>query len=282
MNPAIGSIRVSSKQLEPGCFYGDLRSRSNLCDVGMVDIIYPANQSTLEHSHELAYFSLTLKGKYVRFYGKQRVQCVPQTLVFHPPQQKQSGSCDESGGRAFLVEIGPRLFQRVSRYPIADQLTVFRDGPLIRAAMKLYREFRQLDALSPLTIEGLLLEMLAEASRDLHSVHHKKRQLWLARAREIIDGSFSEELTISSIAESVGVHPVYLASEFHRSYRLTIGEYIRKLRVELACREIATTDAPLVQMGLRCGFSSQSQFCTTFKHYTGMTPTAYRTIVRSS
>jgi AraC family transcriptional regulator len=87
-------------------------------------------------------------------------------------------------------------------------------------------------------------------------------------------------LTISSIAESVGVHPGYLAAEFRRIYQTTIGEYMRKLRVDFACREIARTGVPLVQIALESGFSNQSQFCTTFKRVTGMTPAAYRAILR--
>jgi AraC family transcriptional regulator len=272
---------MSPKQLQPGCFYGDLHSSFKVCGLGLADIVYPANQKTLEHTHELAYFSLTLKGTYTRFYGAQRVQCAPQTLIFHPPHQKQSGCCDEAGGRAFLVEIGPRLFEHVNRHPaITDRLAVFRNGPLIRSAIKLYKEFRQMDALSPLTIEGLLLEMLAEASRHLRNVHSDKRPLWLEQAKEIINAFFSDDLTISSIAESVGVHPVYLAAEFRRIYQTTIGEYMRKLRVDFACREIARTGVPLVQIALESGFSNQSQFCTTFKRVTGMTPAAYRAILR--
>jgi AraC family transcriptional regulator len=273
---------MSPIQLQPGCFYGNLRSSFKVCELGLAEIIYPAKQRTLEHSHELAYFSLTLNGTYTKFYGVQRVECAPQTLIFHPPHQKQSGRCGEAGGRAFLVEIGPRLFEHLNRHPvITDRLAVFRNGPLIRSAIRLYKEFRQMDALSPLTIEGLLLEMLAEASRHVRNVPPDKRPLWLEQAREIINASFSYDLTIPSIAESVGVHPVYLAAEFRRIYQTTIGEYKRKLRVDFACREIARTDAPLVQIALESGFSNQSQFCTTFKRVTGMTPAAYRAILRS-
>ncbi len=273
---------MSPKQLRPGCFYGNLTSSFKVSEIGLTEIIYPPKHKTAEHSHELAYFSLTLNGNYTKLYGTQRVECVPQTLVFHPPYQKQSGCCGESGGRAFLIEIQSQLFEHINRHAvITDRLTVCRGGSLIRFAMRLYKEFRHMDELSPLTIEGLALEMLAQASRRRDKDSHLKGQPWLEQAREIIDTSFAEALTIPRLAKLVGIHPVYLASEFRKAYHTTIGEYTRKLRVDFACREISGTDTPLVQIALASGFSSQSHFCSTFKRMTGMTPAYYRAMLRS-
>jgi AraC family transcriptional regulator len=77
----------------------------------------------------------------------------------------------------------------------------------------------------------------------------------------------------------VGVHPVYLASEFRKHFGCTIGEYVRKLRVEFACRRISESDSPLSDIAIAAGFSHQSHFSRTFKAVTGMTPAGYRTAV---
>jgi AraC family transcriptional regulator len=52
------------------------------------------------------------------------------------------------------------------------------------------------------------------------------------------------------------------------------------LRIEDACRRLATSDAPLVAIALDAGFADQSHFAKTFKRQTGMTPAEYRRSVR--
>lgn len=271
-----------SLSLQRGCFYGNLVNSLKVSGTTLREIVYPSRHVTPEHSHEHAYFSFTINGNYTKVYGTQKVECTPQTLVFHPPFQKQTGKC-EAGGRSFLIEIETNFLERLRRYPlITDRLVIFRDGALVRFAARLYREFRQTDEFSPLTIEGLLLEMLAERSRNHANGSRSRTPRWLEHSRQIANSCFSEHLTVVGIAKSVGVHPVYLATQFRRVYGSTVGEYIRKLRADFACGLLSKTDAPLVQIALDSGFSNQSHFSTSFKRVTGMTPTDYRALFRSS
>ena len=52
--------------------------------------------------------------------------------------------------------------------------------------MKLYREFLHMDEASPLAIEGLALEMLAEVSRRQVSLSDRTPPRWLGRAVELL------------------------------------------------------------------------------------------------
>jgi len=265
--------------LRSGCFYGTLAKRFDTSDLKLTEIIYPPDHQTPEHSHERAYFALTLRGAHTKFYGPQSVQCAPDTLIFHPPFQRQSGHSSKWGAQSFLIEIEPELLDRLCSYPlITDRLAVFREGTMTLFARRLYKEFRQPDELSALTVEGLLLEMLAEASRGSTNNSHRQPPRWLQHAKELIHARFSENLTIRSIARSVGVHPVYLASEFRRAYHITVSEQIRKLRIDFACCQLSTTATPLVEIALESGFSSQSHFSTTFKRVMGITATQYRAL----
>ena len=62
----------------------------------------------------------------------------------------------------------------------------------------------------------------------------------------------------------------------------SIGEFVRKLRIEHACAELMKGDLPLATIALQAGFVDQSHFSKVFKLYVGMTPHKYRNIVRSS
>ncbi len=126
------------------------------------------------------------------------------------------------------------------------------------------------------TIEGLILEVLAETSRAglLDATNHLPG--WLKQARELVHDCFCGPLTLSSVAQTVGVHPSHLARTFRKHYRASIGAYVRHLRIERASREIADTNAPLSAISLRTGFFDQSHFSKVFKQHTGMTPAQFR------
>src|SRR5262249_39641084 len=130
-------------------------------------------------------------------------------------------------------------------------------------------------------IEGLALEILAEASRRT-GAEIGAAPLWLRQAREMIVAHFSETLRLTEIAAKVGVHPVYLATTFRQKYGVTVGEFVRKLRIEHACAELMKGQSALAEIALQAGFVDQSHFSKVFKTYIGTTPARYRSTVRGS
>jgi AraC family transcriptional regulator len=143
-------------------------------------------------------------------------------------------------------------------------------------AMRLYREHLRNDDVSGLAMEGLALEVLAECARCHACVPERNAPPWLRRVRELLHDRFAENLTHEAIAAAVGIHPVHLARAFRRHCGSTLGDYIRKLRVQFAAHKLVTTDEPLTGIALGAGFSDQSHFNRTFKRQTGMTPATFR------
>jgi AraC family transcriptional regulator len=83
-------------------------------------------------------------------------------------------------------------------------------------------------------------------------------------------------LTLQELASDAEVHPVHLAATFRRFFGTTVAAYIRQLRIEYACRELARPDAPLAEIALAAGFADQSHFGRTFKRVMRVTPAEYR------
>ena len=102
-----------------------------------------------------------------------------------------------------------------------------------------------------------------------------------SKVREVLHAQFQETLTHDDVAKLVGVHPVHLATVFRRHFGCTIGEYVRRLRIEFASRRIAASDDSLCDVGLAAGFSDQSHFSKVFKQQTGMTPGQFRANLRA-
>lgn len=247
----------------------------------LAEIKYPPGLVIPAHSHPRAGFCLVLSGTYAESYRSKTLPCRPQTVTFSPAGEQHSNHFDGAGSHCFTIDIEPRWLECLREYgPILDAPTDFHGGALLWAATKLYNEFRETDAASALAIEGLALEMMAEASRSSAAAPLRKMPRWLKQARELLHEKFSEGMSLTHIAGIVGVHPVYMASEFRRRFGTSIGEYVRNLRIDYACRELHLSDTPLVEIAMQAGFYCQSHFSRTFRRFTGMTPAQYRAVSR--
>jgi AraC family transcriptional regulator len=130
-------------------------------------------------------------------------------------------------------------------------------------------------------IEALVLQLIAETWRRKTALADPHPR-WLRHAEEFLREQFAQPLTLAAVAQSAGVHPVYLASSFRRHYGCSIGDYVRRCRVEFASREISTSQASLAEVALAAGFSNQSHFTRVFSQITGMSPARYRRAFRRS
>ncbi len=273
-----------SMQLAPGSYYGvALRSRRVGEDFELSERVYPPGFRTPKHMHKRALFCFVMAGDYTEEYGARTRECKSSTLLFHPPDELHAEHFHNSGGRSFIIEIEPQWMKRVSdQGVVARPAAGFKGGVAELLARRLYKELVQRDAVSDLIVEGLMMELVGETSRSGSpaEVNHPPR--WLEQAREMLRERFTEQLKLADVAREVGVHPVHLAQTFHKSYRCTVGDYVRRLRIESACRDLADSESPLAEIALAAGFCDQSHFTRTFKRLIGVAPSHYRTSVRAA
>jgi AraC family transcriptional regulator len=243
----------------------------------LMEHLYSPKTKLPVHVHEQSLLWIAMKGHCSEIYAGKVRQHETLTVEFLPSNEIHTLHFPYVEMRSFAIAIAPQWLERMRESSLSLEYSVHSRGGLLAGLfMKLYKEFREMDEASSLAIEGLALEMLAEVSRRQVRGSGRKPPRWLAQALELLREQFSEHLTITYLATSVGVHPVHLAREFLKFYRCTIGEYIRRLRIEQACRELSTSDASLAAIASGAGFSDQSHFSRTFKRLVDMTPAQYR------
>lgn len=250
-------------------------------DFRLVECLYDAASEMPRHTHDISHISVVLRGSYTERYGQRERGCEVSTLIVHPPGEDHHVRFHAVGARIFSIHLKARWVGRVRDHTkILDTPAAFRGWPS-SVALKLYRELRERDAASPLAVESLVLGIVAEASRQA-GTYERRVPRWLERVRDLLHARFAETVIFSELAAAAGVHPVYLAREFRRHFGCTAGEYVRRLRVEAACREISGSDAPLSAIASSVGFYDQSHLSNVFKRLTGMSPARYRRAMRSS
>lgn len=245
--------------------------------------VYDAGIELPIHAHERPNYCLVFKGACTERLGSRVIDFKPQTLGYLALGDAHSLRTSRAPVHCFGIEPATALVERLRECSLEIKNSVYmQDGPATDLVMKLYREFYLADDASPLAIEALLLELLVEAARRQSPPSAEKRlPRWLRQTEELLRASFSDPLQLAAVAEAVGVHPVHLAREFRRHYKCTAGEYVRRLRIESARRELAQSQASLAVIALAAGFSDQSHLTREFKRMTGYTPLQYRNLFKS-
>lgn len=265
------------RKLEAGCLHGKLLKSLQINDFILSETWHPAKSKLPRHSHSNPYFCFVLQGVYTEFYGKKELVCNPSTLTFRAAGEEHEDRFHSQDGRVFVLEISSKWIDKLRENSLKLDSTIkFQNGALSHLITKLNREFHHIDNASNLAIEGLILEILAQAARNSVSIFERKEPRWLKQVIELLHNSFFENLTLEDIGLQVEIHPVHLATVFRQKYHCTIGEYTRRLKIEYACRLISSGELSLSAIASNAGFADQSHFSKVFKQHVGMTPNEYK------
>ena len=245
----------------------------------LAESVYESSLRIPHHVHEEnGDFNIVLHGGFAE-YSQHKSQVFGQAaLGFHPPGHGHANQFQQERTRLFNVWFSASWFDRVCAD--LDGLPgsgCYRGSQLGQLTLKLYREFRNSDCVSPLAVEGIVLEMLAAVSRERKCRgDENKTPPWLRAALEVIDATFTQNISIAELSHEAAVHPVHFSRVFRRCLGCGVGDYVRSKRIQLARQQLSHSHLPLAQVGSEAGFCDQSHFARTFKKATGLTPRRYR------
>ena len=105
-----------------------------------------------------------------------------------------------------------------------------------------------------------------------------KSRTTIDKAIEFIESNLSKNIGLDEISAHVNLHPVY----FNRIFSKTVGTppigFLNRRRLEKAKDLLLTTNMKIVNIAVKCGFSTSSYFIVQFKREYGCTPSVYRLI----
>ncbi len=130
------------------------------------------------------------------------------------------------------------------------------------------------DPARPVTLDGLLVELLAAVSRRLDG-RPTPPPPWLLRVREQLN-DLSGRITVAVLAREAGVHRVVLARAFRDHFGEPVSVTARRLRLETAVRLLAGTATPISHVAFHAGFADQAHLTRAVRGGLGVTPGALR------
>lgn len=241
---------------------------------------YPAFHAMAPHAHETSSMNIVLAGGFMERIGTCERHYLRGHIAFFPAGMTHSQRFGAAATRQIVFRPEARWLD-----PLAERGTRFAEAPYFRGLAfcqlghKLLHEIREPDGLSDLACEGILLEILTAFGRSHETAPGPARPpAWLRRVREFLHAQPCAPLRMAAVAKAAGRHEVHVAREFRRFYGASVGEYLRRLRLDSAALRLADPRADICCVALDCGFSSHSHLCREFKRRFGLTPSQYRAL----
>ncbi|MGO4545150.1 AraC family transcriptional regulator [Paenibacillus sp. 2TAB23] len=99
---------------------------------------------------------------------------------------------------------------------------------------------------------------------------------WLTTSLDYIHLYYKEGITITDIADHVGIHRSHFSNVFHQKVGIRPHRYLTNLIMQEALRIVNTTLLPISHIALSLGYSDIYSFTHAFKSYHGQPPSSYR------
>ena len=97
---------------------------------------------------------------------------------------------------------------------------------------------------------------------------------YVKKTADMIDSLYMHNISVSKIAESLGLNRIYLSRIFHIAMGMSIKEYITKVRMEAAKKLLGEGKNVSVTAEL-VGYCDTFNFSKMFKKYCGISPKQY-------
>lgn len=265
-------------QLETGQFFGQTNKTIHLNGITLTDTEY-THEKVDWHYHQNAYFTFILQGNVFEGNKKETYTCTPGSLLFHNWQEPHYNIKPKGFTRGFHIEIKHSWFNQLNLAAATTEGSLHILDPGIKLLIhKIFKETKTADNVSNLSIEQLLLQVFAEMNGS-YSIKKNQRPVWVKTISEIINNRFAEKLTLNELAAVLNIHPVHLCRDFSKYFHCTLGEYIRKTRIEKSLCLLHNKGFSLADIAFECGFADSSHFLRCFKDYNGLNPSAYRKLL---
>jgi AraC-like DNA-binding protein len=260
------------KILKKGEFFGTHYQKSTFENIMITDTEYTHSKVDW-HYHENPYFTYLLQGKLFESNKKESYYLAPGSLLFHNWQDAHYNIKPPEYTRGFHIELNENWFLNYDIKITDFEGSINIKNPLTKNLMnKVYIESKVNDQYSNLSIETFLLEIFSTIKETKE--RSSKKPVWVKDLQELL---FEEQIdySLKNLSSILKIHPVHLSRGFSRYFGMSLGNYIRIIKVNQAFNLIALNQLSMTEICYRCGFFDQSHFITNFKQIYGTTPSKF-------
>ncbi|SDZ63215.1 AraC-type DNA-binding protein [Evansella caseinilytica] len=136
------------------------------------------------------------------------------------------------------------------------------------------------DTPGEMRIHGLLYLILSELvcsdGRKQTPEKRVNKEVYVNKVTDFIEMNYAHQITVTQIADYVGLDRSYLGSLFKSSTNTSIQEYLINYRISKACSLLYNSDLSIGNISRSVGYEDPLLFSKIFKKYKGVSPKKFR------
>jgi AraC-like DNA-binding protein len=98
----------------------------------------------------------------------------------------------------------------------------------------------------------------------------------IRKVKAFIDSSLNSTIRLSNCASQARLSASYFSYAFKATFGTTLRHYIRCRRVARAQQLMVSSNRPLSEIALACGFADQAHYSRVFRDVVGLSPSTWR------
>lgn len=234
--------------------------------------------------------------------GAKRITRRRRTQTLVREVEDRALSAIEAGSSYSWMTEGPIAFGHIYLEPAFFARTIAAQFDCDPAKVQLEEAFGEFDPLLSRLLTALvrasdsddlaLMEQELQLEAALHRLYERQNvaaaqanklmisPASVARVKDFIRENLRAPMSLDDLAGLAGYSRFHFARGFRAATGLPPYAYILRARIALACRLLDEARLPVNAVGDAAGFASHPQFASRFRQLTGISPSAYRKIMR--
>jgi AraC family transcriptional regulator len=198
-------------------------------------------------------------------------------IVYYPANEPHHNLKTLAGSKNINFEFEPSFFRQNELSESAIETAAGKTPVAKFLLLKVYKEMLSGD---PCSGESIRLQLLHLLQGPEHVYKKRSRNKphpeWITKVRDYLQARWNEPVTLQELSLAAAVHPTTISKHFPRYFSCTLGEYLRRLKIERALKLVKSSKLSLMEIAFECGFADQSHFIRVFKGLTGFIPNDFR------
>jgi len=225
------------------------------------------------HSHNNAHITLFLKGGTSEKRKNSNNVVGPGSLLFYHSDELHLNRNTLFPSRNINIEIENDLIKELQISESIIEKSVQNTILTKFLILKIFKECLVADTFSSDTINMLFAQL---ASTNIYADKFDKSPFWVKNLNELLNDCWNENPNLQDLAQVLNLNPITISKHFPKYFGCTLGEYMRRIKIDRSLSMIESNKSNLTEIGFQCGFSDQSHFIRTFKSQTGFLPKQFQ------
>ncbi|OXA94117.1 helix-turn-helix domain-containing protein [Flavobacterium hercynium] len=261
-------------ELEKEKYLGNTKNNFNTTQgISVIETEYQNKVYEGWHSHNNAHITLFLKGGTTEKRKNFSETVGAGSLLFYHSDELHLNQNTLFPSKNINIEIEENLLKELQISEAVIEKSLQNEALTKFLILKIYKETFVADTFSNDTIT-MLFSQLSNSHQHLSKL--EKSPFWVKSLQELLNDCWNENPNLHDLAQVLQLNPITISKHFPKYFGCTLGEYMRRIKINRSLSLIQSNHTNLTEIGLECGFADQSHFIRTFKNQTGFLPKQFQ------